>query len=337
MLVFQVNSIPLKDVIISLAKSFKVKPQHFCGEYSLTLPEHLGTGEIRGINFENGLALLIYKVTFKEDIRLEFTLNEVHPVKFLNSVQGPLIHEFGNENKTHLIEEFKSAIVASQNRSGHIIEFRKDTRHEVVSVEIDRERFCTQESCELQDWNSPLKEVLTDTKGKKQFYHIASSGVYFKTILGDVGKYKKQTVVRKFNLQSITIQMFIQQLVQFQDDLLHTNKRSVLRIQELKRVEELGELILKNLADDHSIKKLSQISGLNPAKLQHGFHYLFGQSISEYITHARLERANVLLKDKEYSVRDVVAAIGLESGSYFSKIYKEKYGITPKKYKSIYC
>lgn len=336
MLVFQVNSIPLKDVIIGLAESFETKSQHFCGEYSLTIPEHLGSGEIRGINFENGLALLIYKVTFKEDVRLEFTLNEVHPVKFLNSVQGQLHHEFADEGKTNVIEEYKSAIVASEQKNGHIIEFRQDVKHEVVSVEIDRETFCTQEYCELKDWNSVLKNVLTDTKGLRQFYHIANSGVYFKTILADVGKYKKQSIVRKFNLQSITIQMFIHQLVQFHDDSLHSDKSTVLRVQELKRVEELGEFITKNLADNHSIKSLSLSCGLNPAKLQDGFRYLFSQSVNEFIINSRLERAKELLQDKEYTVRDVVAAVGLDSGSYFSKIYKEKYGITPKKYKSIY-
>ncbi len=336
MLVFQVNSIPLKDVIISLAKSFQVEAQHFCGEYYLTLPEHLGWGEIRGINFENGLALLIYKVTFKEDVRLEFTLNEVHPVKFLNSVQGLLHHEFANKGKAHVIEEYKSAIVASEQKNGHIIEFRQGVKHEVVSVEIDRETFCKREYCEMKDWNSALRSVLTDTQGLKQFYHIANSGVYFKTILADVEKYKKQNIVRKFNLQSITIQMFMHQLVQFHDDSLQSDKSTVLRVQELRRVEELGENITKNLADNHSIKSLSLSCGLNPAKLQDGFRYLFSQSVNEFIINARLERAKELLQDKEYSVRDVVAAIGLDSGSYFSKIYKEKYGITPKKYKSIY-
>lgn len=59
MLAFQVNSIPLKDVIISLAHSFEVPYFHSCDEYYLTLPKNLGSGEIRGVNFDNGLALLI--------------------------------------------------------------------------------------------------------------------------------------------------------------------------------------------------------------------------------------------------------------------------------------
>lgn len=336
MTVFRVNSIPLKDVIISLAKSFGVPYKNECDEYSLILPEHIGEGEIRGINFENGLALLIYKATFKDDIRLEFTLNEIHPVKFINSLHGPLSHEFSNEGIKHSIEEFTCAIVASERKYGHIIEFEKDMLHEVVSVEIDRTIFSRKENCELKAWKSKLQKVLTDVEGKEQFYHIENCGVHLKDILKEKGSFEHFVLARKLNLKSITIQMFISQLVQFDDDHLDSDQRTILRIQELKRVEELGEFIKENLAEDHSIKNLCRRSGLNPNKLQKGFNYLFSTTINEFITNQRLERAKILLENKEYNVQAVVAAIGLESSSYFSKIYKERYGIAPKNYKKLF-
>lgn len=336
MQIFRVNSIPLKDVIISLAKSFGVSYQNECDEYSLMLPEHIGEGEIRGINFENGLALLIYKATFKDDIRLEFTLNEIHPVKFINSLHGPLTHEFSNEGIKHSIEEFTCAIVASERKNGHIVEFKKDILHEVVSVEIDRKTFTEKESCELKTWNSKLQKVLTDVEGKEQFYHIENCGVHLKDILKEKGSFENFLLARKLNLQSITMQMFISQLVQFDDDHLEDDQRTILRIQELKRVEELGKFIKENLAEDHSIKNLCRRSGLNPNKLQKGFNYLFSSSINEFITNQRLKRAKILLENNEYNVRAVVAAIGLESSSYFSKIYKERYGIAPKNYKKLF-
>ncbi|SFH80292.1 helix-turn-helix transcriptional regulator [Halpernia frigidisoli] len=336
MITLQVNSTPLKDVIISLSKSFEVSYSNNCGEYSLKIPEHIGKGSIRGINFENGLGLIIYNAIFKEDIRLEFTLNEVHPVKFINSIHGPLTHEFANENIKHSIEEFRCAIVASEQKNGHIIEFEKDILHEVTSVEIDRIKFSKKENCELKQWNSKLKKVLTDVEGIKQFYHVGNCGVFFKDVVKEISKYKTFILAQKLNLQSITIEMFIHQLVQYDDDSLNSEKSSVLRIQELKRVEEVGVFIKDNLSGDLSIKNLSRQTGLNPNKLQIGFKYMFSTTINEFITNVRLEQSNVLLRNKEYNVRDVVTSIGLESSSYFSKIYKNKYGITPKNYKKMF-
>lgn len=333
---FQVQSIPLKDVIISLAKSFDVPYQHSCNEHFLEIPEQFGEGEIRGINFDNGLGLIVYNVVFKEDIRLEFTIDQVHPVKFIYSLQGSLSHLFAEENEIHSITEYSCAIVASEKNGGHIIEFEKNTAYEIISIEIDRKVFSERIHCEIEDWNSKLQDLFTDLEGEKQFYHLGSCGVYFKDILQDFEKYKDFFLARKLNLQSITLQMFINQLAQFDDDLANDSDRTILRIEELRRVEETAIFIQNNLAADLSIKCLSKKSGLNPNKLQTGFKHLYNTTINEFVTNARLEKSNILLKNKEHNVAEVVSLIGLESNSYFSKIYKKKYGISPKKYKKLF-
>lgn len=332
---YQVNSIPLKDVIISLAKSFGVKYQNRCGEYFLSIPKHIGEGQIRGINFENGLGLIIYKAIFKKDTRLEFTLDEIHPVKFVYTLHGSISHEFANENIKHSIEEFRCAIVASERKNGHIIEFKKNILHEVVSVEIDRKTFGVKENCELEGWNSELKNVITDVEGISQFYHVDSCGIYYKNILQNIDDYKELLIAHKLNLQAMTLEVFVQQVVQFDDDRLTAEERSILRIQELKRVEEAGNHIKENINGDLSVKNISRITGLNPNKLQTGFKYLYSTTLNEYVTNSRLEQAKILLQNKEYNVNAVVAAVGLESSSYFSKIFKKKYGITPKQYKNV--
>lgn len=336
MLIFEVKSIPLKDVIISLAKSFKVPYHQSCDEYSLTIPKDLGEGEIKGINFENGLALLTYSVKFIETVRLEFTLDEIHPVKFLNSLHGPLIHEFANEGIKNSIDEYKFAIVASERKNGHVIEFTKNILHEVISVEIDRKTINQKESCEIAKWTSPLQKVLKDEKGVNQFYHVGNCGIFFKDVLDDVNDYKDFVLARKFNLQCITMQMFLNQITQFDDDKRNSNDQKVLRISELKTIENLAGFIENNITGDLSIKNLSRQSGLNPNKLQSGFKYLFSNSINQFIINIRLDHAKDLLKNKEYNIGNVTAEIGLESNSYFAKIFKKKFGITPKKYQKLY-
>ncbi|OAQ41762.1 hypothetical protein A5893_01205 [Pedobacter psychrophilus] len=333
---FQVNSIPLKDVIIGLAKSFEVEYHHRCEEYFLNIPAHIGHGQIRGINFDNGLGLIIYKAVFNQNIKLEFTLDEVHPVKFIYSLHGALSHQFANEKIKHSIEEYRCAIVASERKNGHIIEFEKDVLHEVVSVEIDRETFSVKERCELMLWSSELKNVLTDIDGKKQFYHVDNCGIYYKNILQNVDEYKKVVIAHKLHLQSVTLEMFINQIVQFDDDALNSDQRTILRIQELRRIEEASIYIRENINADLSVKNISRKTGLNPNKLQNGFKYLFTTTMNEYITNIRLEQAKVLLQNNEYNVSAVVLAVGLESSSYFSKIFKKKFGITPKKFKKLH-
>ncbi len=147
--------------------------------------------------------------------------------------------------------------------------------------------------------------------------------------------YRSPLIAHTLNLQAITLEMFVQQIVQFDDDYLATDERCILRIKELKRVEEAGQYIRENINGDLSVKNISRKTGLNPNKLQNGFKYLYATTINEYVTNVRLEQAKILLHNKEYNVKAVEAAVGLESSSYFSKIFKKKYGITPKQYKNI--
>lgn len=172
-------------------------------------------------------------------------------------------------------------------------------------------------------------------EGVSQFYHVDSCGIYYKNILQNIDDYKELLIAHKLNLQAMTLEMFVQQVVQFDDDRLTAEERSILRIQELKRVEEAGNHIKENINGDLSVKNISRITGLNPNKLQTGFKYLYSTTLNEYVTNSRLEQAKILLQNKEYNVNAVVAAVGLESSSYFSKIFKKKYGITPKQYKNV--
>lgn len=336
MVVFQVNSIPLKDVIISLAKSFGVAHNNQGDEYFLFLPKELGEGEIRGVNFDSGLGLLIYKVVFKEDIRLEFTLDEIHPVKFIYPLRGLLRYEFEDERIKYDIAEYRSAIVASKRKNGHILEFIRNTQYEIVSVEIDRKTFGKQSHYELTKWDSKLQNVLRDVNAEQRFLHISNSGLYFKDVLLSAEKYKDFLLARMFNLQSITMEIFVNQIAQYDDDILKPAERVILRISELKTIEDLGDFIATNITDEHTIKNLALRSGLSAAKLQYGFKYLFSLSVNEFVINTRLGRAYSLLQNREYNVSDVVMAVGLESNSYFTRIFKKRYGITPNEFRKVF-
>jgi AraC-like DNA-binding protein len=56
-----------------------------------------------------------------------------------------------------------------------------------------------------------------------------------------------------------------------------------------------------------------------------------GKSPTEYRNELRLEKARTMLKSGEYNVSESATASGFSNLSLFTKLYKKKYGITPKK------
>ncbi|MDN3492560.1 helix-turn-helix domain-containing protein [Winogradskyella bathintestinalis] len=335
MKICKVSSIPLKEVIISIAQCFNVDYHESCSEYYLELPHTIGKGQIRGINFDNGLGIIIYQCEFYEDIRIDFTVDQIHPIKYIYSVNGPVYHRFADEKDTHEIAQYKCAIVASNTTNGHILSFKKNVKTDIVSLEINREIFLKSTICEMTGVTEDLRKLYQDVLAENTFYHDGFYGIEFKTLLTNISQYENLKLVRKFYLESIGLQIFVNQLLQFEDDQLNESNKTILRINEIKRIEKTTSYISQNLDEDLSISALSRASGLNPNKLQTGFKHLYNFTVNEFVINVRLETAYQILQNEDINVSETVSRIGLKSLSYFSKIFKEKYHISPSVFKDL--
>ena len=58
-------------------------------------------------------------------------------------------------------------------------------------------------------------------------------------------------------------------------------------------------------------------------------------TFKELLQEKRLNKAKQLLNETDISVVEIISLVGYENLTYFYKIFKEKYGYTPKNYKSI--
>ena len=82
-----------------------------------------------------------------------------------------------------------------------------------------------------------------------------------------------------------------------------------------------------------SVSQLSIDYGLSQAKLQDGFKFIYKRTVTEFIRHIRLEQSRNLMKTTDLNISQIVYSIGFTSRSYFSKIFKEKFGLSPNEFK----
>lgn len=61
------------------------------------------------------------------------------------------------------------------------------------------------------------------------------------------------------------------------------------------------------------------------------FKKQYGTGVVRYLNDLRLERARVLLR-QGMTIQNICVKVGFSDESYFTKLFKEKYGMTPKKY-----
>lgn len=96
---------------------------------------------------------------------------------------------------------------------------------------------------------------------------------------------------------------------------------------------EVYNLILRRLSDPSlSIDALSREMGVSRATIFNKIRSQTGLTPNVLIRKIRLEKAAELLRKPNVRVSEIYDQTGFISGSYFSKLFKEEFGITPKEF-----
>ena len=96
-----------------------------------------------------------------------------------------------------------------------------------------------------------------------------------------------------------------------------------------KAIEYINSNIMKNLTIDEICKK-AHLSKFHFCRL---FKNTTGRTVMEYVLETRIVMAKNMLLNEKLSVTEISNRCGFSSISYFSRVFKEKTGVTPLDYK----
>lgn len=86
--------------------------------------------------------------------------------------------------------------------------------------------------------------------------------------------------------------------------------------------------------EDISLEQAAEAMQYSAAHFSRLFSRLFGQSFTTALTALRIERAKVLLRDTEHSIKDVSRLSGFSDASYFTNVFRKQTGMRPSEYRS---
>lgn len=328
-----VSSLPIQSVISDIARELGTRMNKDCGIFSVELPERHGTGRVIGTDFNDGLAFIRYDCTFKHDMVIEYTVDEIHPVKFLFCNEGEIRHRFMNEDHWHDISKYRNAVVASSAHNGHGVRFLANERMVYNSIELDRRQFQGKISCEPSSIPKSWRDMLNDVTAKRTFYH---DGFYSLTLARQFKVWDDYTVgdwLMKLNLEAMAYNIFVNQIRQFQDDIKSDDNKSLFRRAELNQMVRAVEIIDERLGDLPTVTEIAAEVGLNANKLQQGFKEIFGTTANIYIKRKRLEKVRRLIADTDHTLSVIAGMVGYKSQSYMTKIFTKFYGVRPSEYR----
>lgn len=109
--------------------------------------------------------------------------------------------------------------------------------------------------------------------------------------------------------------------------------QQVINLERVNPIHKSLKYIQDNIRQPISISQLASDQNMSETNFCNSFKKIVGITPKEYITNMKLTKAKDMLKNQ--NVTEVAFDLGYENISHFIALFKNKYGITPKQYKSI--
>ena len=100
-------------------------------------------------------------------------------------------------------------------------------------------------------------------------------------------------------------------------------------------VGKVQKYIRRHLKEDISLNDIARYIDRNPTYISHVFRAATGETLFEYITRLRMERAMELLRNSTMKIQEVAAEVGYDEQSYFSQVFKKYTGQTAGGYRKL--
>lgn len=98
-------------------------------------------------------------------------------------------------------------------------------------------------------------------------------------------------------------------------------------------IQYIKQYIGSHLNEDLSLTKIADISYFNPSYLSRLFKQETGVKLSDYIMEVRINKAKELLKETNLKIFEIALMVGLESSTYFGRVFKKYTNETAQEYR----
>ena len=110
---------------------------------------------------------------------------------------------------------------------------------------------------------------------------------------------------------------------------------SVKKAEENPIIKKVCTYVDENLSRDISLETAADFAGVSSFYLSKLFKEEKGETFINFISDKRLEKSRQLLSETNLSIKEITAEVGYNDQNYFSRIFKNKYGLSPKEYRKV--
>ncbi len=328
-----ITHINLHDVLVGIAEQIEATQINYSRDETVVIiPEKYGEGYVKGIDFNNGLGLLVFRCTFNQEVIFHYTLSRSHPLRLIFCHQGAITYRFEPDNIEFTIAALNASLGTSTETYDQEYRFAAHTDVEFTSLEIDRLRYINKIETQLDTIPARLAKVIRDINAEDPFSYHSHYSITLADIVYQIHHSDYEGLPRKLYLEARSLDLLAGIIQLFADDQHPDSKQVLLRKSDLDQIVEARDLMLKDLSQNITIPELAKAVGINTTKLKQGFKEIYNQTINEYIRNKRLVVAKDYILEGDLSIKQIAEKVGYRNYAYFSARFRERYGALPSEY-----
>ena len=323
-----------KDLVSALAKQTKGTLTEDCQREYLTFSEDFGEGTIVAHQVGNGLQALIIEGELKQPLVIEWgVFDKVPPLSFYVLAEGGFTQQRVDDETENLeMEPLQSAIysgLADQRVIWHLPEAKPLL---FMAILLDKTPFFEDIDCKTLEVPKELLDVIEDLDGAE---YLLFDDIFHLPVIKavqDIAKQEEIGLLHSTLAVSKIYEILFLVLREYQLEQSNEKRSSRRPTYKLNLIRNAESILVSRLQDPPTIPELARIVGMNQQSLKKRFKEVFGQTINQYVNARRLEQAEMLLRTGNLTLQEMAMEVGYCNASYFSRRFKEKYGVPPRQY-----
>lgn len=303
------------------------------GEHVLTFDNEYGNGIIKTIDFDSGVSLIDYDVTFSEETILIFKRQESNPLVFFYITEGNLEYCCDDDGEQLKLNQFQNIIINNKKYSHTSLKFKTGLHVKVNFIQVGREDYLKLKDNSEHCITKRFIPIVKNSESKFVYSHLGNYNLEIAQQIKKISEIHGEGIIKALSLEAQVNLVLAMQLLDHENFVNQIHLPKSISIHDIKKINKLTEFIEENISEPLPVSDLVTESGLSAKKMQAGFNALYSKSVNVYIREKKLDIARDMLKETDDSVSEIVYNIGFKSRSYFSKIFFERFGILPTAYR----
>ncbi|PZR20491.1 MAG: hypothetical protein DI539_10595 [Flavobacterium psychrophilum] len=289
----------------------------------------IGNRLVRKIDFD-GIRFLYGKLKFIRPIPVQVVNDAPYIVMFF-SLAGSRDSYFTESNKRSTVAAGYHNLYYIPDSKFFIEPSATDEENIYVQVQFTQDYFRRFTPVDHSLLSAFVKKIDNREFSVLSFGNMRITGEMY-AILNKMVQCDKEGIIKQLYIEANALKLLLLQFDQC-GSVANVPKGKNVKQHDLEKFESVKEYLENNIAHNHSLTELSRRSGLNDFKLKKGFKELFGTTVFSYLHELRMSKAAELLRDEEKTIAEIAECCGYAYVQSFCTAFKQKYGISPEKYR----